>query len=368
MLNDQPRILIVNPYGIGDCLFTTPLIRTLKEIYPKSYIGILLGSRTEEIFTHNPHINIFFTYNKDHLRSLPLWGKLQYLVRLLLKIKYQHFDIFIDLSNNDEYAFFAKFLWQIPKRIGFNYKNRGQFLNYKIKISKGFRDQHVSDYYNSLLKFLDIDISQIQRKLDFYIDPKTKDWANSLLKSYHLKSHDMIICILPGGGASWGNTATFRYWPATYYGQLANALIERFQAKIFIIGSSSEKKLAQEVIDSMKYPAINLCGQTSIHQLGRLMTLSHLIIGTESGPLHLATALDCPSLVIYGPVDETVYGPYSPATLQTIAFHTLSCRPCYKNFKMPPCNNRLCLSELTPFRLFSKACTILEQRLNQLHA
>lgn len=367
-LSNTPKILIVNPYGIGDSLFSTPLIRTLHETYPKATLGILLGSRTEDIFSHNPHIHAIFTYKKDYLRSLSLLKRMQYIAGLLLQIKKQKFDILIDLSNTDEYAFFAKFFWHIPIRIGFNYKKRGQFLNYKIKIPQGFSRKHVSDYYNSLLAFLDIDFSKVERKLDFYIDPKSETWLNSFTQEYHIRPSDILICILPGGGASWGNFANVRYWPSAYYGQLANRLIEQYKAKIFIIGSLPEKELAEEVIRSIKYPVHNLCGETSLHELAQLMSKSHLVIGTESGPLHLTTALDCPSVVIYGPVSEVEYGPYSMTCRQKAAYLSLPCHPCYRNFRMSPCTYRLCLSELTPSALFSQACEILEKQLNKKDA
>ncbi|MBI3017549.1 MAG: glycosyltransferase family 9 protein [Deltaproteobacteria bacterium] len=155
-----------------------------------------------------------------------------------------------------------------------------------------------------------------------------------------------MICILPGGGASWGAQATYRYWPTSHFAKLADRLIEQYKANIFIIGSFSEKKLCKEVTEYMKYPGIDLSGQTTLHQLGALMKQCHLVIGSESGPLHLATALNCPTLPIYGPVDENVYGPHIEKTLQRSFYSFIACRPCYKNFSMPQCHNRICLAEL----------------------
>src|SRR3989338_11404043 len=174
-----PRILVVNPYGIGDVLFCTPLIRTLRKTYPKAFITVLLGSRTEAILEFNPHINALFTYNKDHYRALPFLQKIHYLSKLLFTLRCQNFDICFDLSNNDEYGFLAKFIWRIPIRIGFNYKNRGRFLTHKIKLKNGFSGKHVAEHYNALLQFLDIDLSKIakiEKKLDFYIDSTQKEW------------------------------------------------------------------------------------------------------------------------------------------------------------------------------------------------
>ena len=340
------RILIVNPYGIGDVLFSTPLIRTLREKYPKATMAVLLGSRTEDILEFNPNIDAIFTYNKDHYRGLPFLQKIRYLSKLLFTIRKKNFDVCFDLSNNDEYGFLAKFIWGIPVRIGFNYKNRGRFLTHKIKLKNGFSKKHVVEHYNALLKFLKIDIAKIRKKLDFYVDPSQKEWLQKLWAHYHIKENDKVICILPGGGASWGEQASYRYWPPSHFGKLADNLIEKQGAKIFLIGSSSEKKLCKEVIEHMKYSAIDLSGQTTLHQLGTLMAHCSLVIGSESGPLHLATALNCTTLPIYGPVDENVYGPHTENESQTSLYHSVPCRPCYKNFSMPQCQNKICLEEL----------------------
>lgn len=358
-LNPSPKILVVNPYGIGDSLFITPLSRGLRMKWPNAHLALLLGSRTEIIFKHNPNINHTYTYRKDYLKSLPLWRSLHEKSLLFYKIRKQKFDVLIDVSNTDEYGFLAKFLWKIPIRIGLQYKKRGRFLTHAIHIRSGFTEKHVADYYTDLLSFLDIEPKSVSRKLDFYSTPKELEWLDTVFQSHRITSSDIVISILPGGGASWGNEAQYRYWPTSYYAKLADLLIQKWNAKIFLIGSQLEEKLCQQVQTQMKSSAISLAGQTTLPQLASLMDHSNLTIGTESGPLHLAAALDCKALVIYGPVDELVYGPYSDSLRQLKIFNPLPCRPCYRNFRVPPCQNRLCLLELTPEQIFEKAAQLL---------
>lgn len=255
----------------------------------------------------------------------------------------------------------AKFLWSIPIRIGLKYKKRGRFLTHKLNIPSGFSDKHVADYYTELLKFLNIDPTSISRKLDFHGGIRELEWLDHIFKSHAISPTDIVISILPGGGASWGGNAQYRYWPTSHYAQLADLLIQRFNAKIILIGSQSEEKLCRDVKDQMRSNAILLAGQTTLLELAHLMQHSNLTIGTESGPLHLATAVDCKALVIYGPVNESVYGPYSDSLKQIKIFNPLPCRPCYKNFRVPACQNRLCLEELTPEFIFGKAVQLLEK-------
>ena len=100
--------------------------------------------------------------------------------------------------------------------------------------------------------------------------------------------------------------------------------------------------------------------ETTLQQLAHLMKKSSLIIGIDSGPLHLAVALDCTCISIYGPVSEMSYGPYSTSRRQIPVYHqNTPCHPCYKNFRMPNCENKLCLQELTPSIVFNKISMLL---------
>ena len=101
------RILIVNPFGIGDVLFTTPLVRAVRNAFPNSVIGYLCNRRTEPILTTNPHVNEVFVYEKDELQRE--WRRsrrhgLRYLTSLLVRIRQARFDWVLDLSLGERYG------------------------------------------------------------------------------------------------------------------------------------------------------------------------------------------------------------------------------------------------------------------------
>ncbi|MCX5715741.1 MAG: hypothetical protein NTV07_02555 [Candidatus Omnitrophica bacterium] len=64
------RILIINPFGIGDVLFTTPLIANLKETLPDCYIGFVSNLKAKDIVLKNPNVDKVFVYEKDRFRKL----------------------------------------------------------------------------------------------------------------------------------------------------------------------------------------------------------------------------------------------------------------------------------------------------------
>ncbi|GAG34740.1 unnamed protein product, partial [marine sediment metagenome] len=124
------RILIVNPFGIGDVLFSTPMISNLKIAHPESYIGYICNIRAKEALYNNPQINEIFVFEKDEYRNLWRQSKFKCIKKFItfyIKIKKKNFDLAIDLSLGHQYSLF---LWLIGvrKRIGYNYRNRGRFL------------------------------------------------------------------------------------------------------------------------------------------------------------------------------------------------------------------------------------------------
>ncbi len=360
-LKNIKKILLVNPYGIGDSLFITPLIRTLKKVYPDTLLDILIGSRTKEVFHLNPNVNHIFEYNKDYFRSLPLAKRELSYIKLHKNLKKQNFDLMLDFSNTDEYAFWAKFFWKIPIRIGFQYRNRGRFLNYRVpkKLSNPFENERpVPEHYYELLKFLEIDSKHFEKRLYFYPDPKESLWLKSLFQQYSISEKELIILVVPGGGASWGVNAHYKQWPPEHFSNLISKLISHLNARIFFVGGKEDQPLSSTLCNPFK-SSIDLCGKTNLHQLAALMKSSHLVIGNESGPLHLATALDCKAILLYGPVSQKMYGPYSETNNQIPLYHQTPCRPCYQNYRSPLCENRICLSELT-------ADVVYQQVLNAL--
>ncbi|MBI4040459.1 MAG: hypothetical protein HY390_01185, partial [Deltaproteobacteria bacterium] len=85
--NNSLNILIVNPYGIGDVLFSTPLIHTVKSMYPKAHVTYLIGSRTFEILKNNPNIDEILIYQRDYFKSLSFFQKGIYLKNILAPLR-----------------------------------------------------------------------------------------------------------------------------------------------------------------------------------------------------------------------------------------------------------------------------------------
>jgi ADP-heptose:LPS heptosyltransferase len=89
------------------------------------------------------------------------------------------------------------------------------------------------------------------------------------------------------------------------------------------------------------------------------MKRCQFLVMNDGGAMHIAAALNVPTVVVFGPVDEKIYGPF-PVDQQIIASAPIACRPCYRNFRMSDCQHVNCLKTLSVEDVF---CKILDQGL-----
>jgi len=337
------RILIVNPFGIGDVLFTTPLIANLKEAMPDCYIGYVCNARAKDILLNNPKVDKIFIYEKDKFRKLWKASKIlafRKFIKFLSSIKKKKFDIVFDLSLGQEYGFFLRFIG-IKKRIGYNYKNRGVFLTDKINIS-GYDEKHIVEYYLGLLRL--IGIEPRQKNLEFPLGQKEIEWAREYLYENDVNEEAILVGIIPGGGASWGMDAYKKQWPQHRFAGLANQIADRHKAKIIIFGDANETALCNQTASLIKDMPVMACGRTTLSKLAALVARCDLIVSNDGGPLHIAVSQGVKTISIFGPVDPRVYGPYPQGADNLVIKKELACQPCYEKFKLKECVHMDCLN------------------------
>jgi len=354
-----PRFLLVNPFGIGDVLFTTPVIRAIKARYPDSFIGYWSNARVKPILESNPQINRVFALSRGDLKKIyeesffkGAWSA----IKLAREIKKERFDICLDFSLDHRYSLFAKIMG-IGRRIGFNYKGRGRFLTSRLD-TEGYHNKHVAEYYLELLKFLDIPVSN--RGMFLAVPLESESRARNLLTAAGIEEKDLVIGIAPGAGGSWGKDAAYKHWPALKFAQLANKLIDEFGAKVVILGDEPERKIAEVMVHAMRNKPVDLTGKTGLDVLPGIIKNCNLLITNDGGPMHMAVALGVRSVSIFGPVSEMVYGPHPGKWTHIVLKWDMACRPCYKNFRLPVCDkDKECLRQISVEAVFEAAKRLL---------
>lgn len=346
------KFLLMNPFGIGDVLFTTPVIRAIKDNFPDCAISYWCNSRVKDLFIHDPKINKIFAVSRGDIKKIACESKLEAVttvLKLLADLKKEKFDALVDFSLDYRYSLMALIIG-IKQRIGLDYKKRGAFLTQKVTID-GYSEKHMAEHYFKLAELLGI--KGKPKKLELHVSEKHKIQSNILLTQAGVKQQELLIGIAPGAGASWGEKAGLKHWPAMKYAQIADKIIDKFNAKVLILGDNFEKPVTDIVTTAMKHKAIDLTGKTSLGEMIGLIHNLKLLITNDGGPLHLAAALGVKTVSIFGPVDEKVYGPYPASEMHRVIKKDIACRPCYKEFRMNLCqNNKQCIDSIEVQEVF----------------
>jgi lipopolysaccharide heptosyltransferase II len=356
------KILIFNPFGIGDVLFTTPMIRNLKTALKNTSISYICNRRVYPLLANNTYLDKVLVFEKDEWRAAARASKLKFLKKLfsfLNEIKKEKFDVVFDLSLNAQYGFFFM-LAGIKMRIGHDFKKRGKFLTHKLPLPDGYSLKHVARHYLELLGFMDI--RPIEYAFDLFTDAQTLEKAGEIVRSHAFSENGLVVGVCPGSGDSWRQTAYFKRWPQSYFLELCRMLQKELRAKIILFGSADENPLCEYIAGGLNSPALNLCGQLDLKEFTNFVSLCELLITNDGGPFHIAQALGKKTVVFFGPVDERVYGAYPDAGSVTVLTSSISCRPCYKRFKFPACTlDKKCLRDIPVEKVFLIVKNILKE-------
>lgn len=340
-LNTSKKFLIINIFGVGDVLFTTPMIRNIKLNDPAAVIGYVSNNRTAELLQNHPDVNRVYIYEKDDLTALWRTSKIKFfkaVLDLVHAIKKDDYDIAFDVSLN-KYVGLLTFLAGVKIRIGFDYKGRGLWLTQKVKLF-GYERKHVIEFYLELLEKIGIRVQE--RVMSLSVRSEDKKWAEDFLRTNNVGAGEKLVALIPGGGASWGTAAGYKRWSAENYAKLADKVIEKNHAKIILISDAHEAALAHEAASKMAAIPVKAIGVATLGQFVALVSKCRLALVNDGGPLHVAVAVGVKTVSIFGPVDEIVYGPY-PKKNHEVVIARIPCRPCYRRFRVANCTHRKCL-------------------------
>ncbi len=165
-----------------------------------------------------------------------------------------------------------------------------------------------------------------------------------------------LLAPLAGQGAPLigihaGARASARRWPAESFAAVADALARDHGAQIVLTGAPDEAEIVAAVAQTMRTPALDLAGKTSLGGLAALLTRLDLFIGNDTGTAHVAQAVGGPSVTIFGPADPQRWAPLD-AERHMIVRRPVVCSPC--GYRDCPIDHR-CLRLISPAMVLAAA-------------
>jgi len=290
------RILVRSTNWIGDAIMTTPAVRAIADNFPQAHITLLAKPWVVPVFEYSPHIDQFMIYD-EATKYKGLSGKFQ----LINDIRDQQFDIAFLLQNAIEAAILV-FGAGVPNRVGYNTDARGLLLNYSIDCTKEIKKIHQTRYYVHMLEKAGLANSGFD--LELHVGLSDKKYAWKFLNRQDKGSDIKWIGINPS--ATYGNA---KQWFPERFAQLADRICDNYSAGILIFGGPKDRDLGEEVRQTMRHPAINLSGETSLGQAIAFIQQCNAFVTNDSGLMHIACALKTPLVAIFGSTNPVTTGP-----------------------------------------------------------
>ncbi len=314
------RILLLRPDHIGDLLFATPAIRALRHSMPDAFIACMVGPWAAEIVKNNPHLDRVLTCPFPGFTRLPKKHLLQpYLEmwRYARAFRADRFDTAVVLRFDHWWGAMLCHWAGVPQRIGYGVPNVAPFLTQAVPYTSG---RHEVQQNMSLTEVVADGHVEEPGPLEFEPSPEAVHYADTLLaQSGPFKGY---LCLHPGSGAA------VKLWRPEAFAQVGDTLAQRYGLQVIITGSADEARLVESIVEFMKTCPMTMVGQTSLGQLAAIMGRCELVIGVDSGPMHLAVSQGAPTIHLFGPVDHRTFGPWGNPQRHLVLVSEKDCVPC----------------------------------------
>ena len=352
------KILIRGTNWIGDAVMTLPAIRAVRQTLPDAHITLLVKPWVSGIFKGNPDIDEIMLYSDEYKGIV---GKL----KLSWMIRRKKFETAILFQNAFDAALIT-WLARIPERIGYLKDMRGRLLTNAVPVDKYTEGRHQIYYYLDLVKSIGIKTEDTHPHI--YISDMEREDARSILNlspvtrlprsdvypplaapkaTRAIRGHTSpLIGINPG--ATYGSA---KRWPAKNFACLIDIITSELNGRVVLFGGRSEIAMANEIIQETQNPSpvLNVAGKTDLRELAALISECSAFITNDSGPMHMAYALNVPTVAIFGSTDSTATGPVGEG--HKVITKNIPCSPCLK--RECPEGHLRCMTGITPDEVLS---------------
>jgi heptosyltransferase-2 len=335
------KILVRGTNWLGDAVMTTPALIRLREKFPGDHITLLCPDKLRDLWTLHPAVDNVIPFGANE--GLPAIAK---------KLRAEKFDLALVLPNSPRSAL-EVFLAGIPQRVGGARPWRNCFLTQAVapRADAAKMRKRSSAEINSLIAGPALraprPAPQAHQTYEYlHLAAALGASAEPLPPCLVITSAEVEAAIRKFGlletvrdarpvfglnpGAEYGPA---KRWPVEKFIAAARDIQQRTGCEWLIFGSQADAGLAGRIQSEIRNPKSeirNLAGQTSLRELMALLKLCRVLLTNDTGPMHVAAALETPVVVPFGSTSPELTGPGLPGDprhrlLQSDA----PCSPCF---------------------------------------
>ncbi|EEG10240.1 putative lipopolysaccharide heptosyltransferase III [Pseudogulbenkiania ferrooxidans] len=314
------RVLVIKLRHHGDVLLTSPVFSVLKQHAPHAELDALVYHDTRDMITQHPAVSRVFTIDRQW-KKLGMFGQLKAELALLARLRGRHYDLVVHLTEHKRGAWLTRLLkprWAVARSGNYG-KLFAKSFSHRYPVVAGNR-RHTVELHLDALRRIGIQPGPDERALTLVPGANAEAVAGARLTALGLEPQRYIL-IHPT--SRW----LFKTWPVQHMASLIDALTARGEQVLLTAAPDpAELAMLEQIQQKLARPVASLAGQLTLKELAAVIDQARLFVGMDSVPMHMAAALQTPTVALFGPSGDIEWGPWKVP--HRVLTEPLSCRPC----------------------------------------
>lgn len=327
------NILIVKLSAIGDVIHALPAAHVLKQCDPHVRITWIVERAAYDLLAHNSDIDEIILFDKSKFKTLS--GLLHNAPDFTRILRSHQFDLVLDLQGLFKSAAVA-WLSGAQKRLGYcNMRELSSLVS--TPVCGEHQQGHVVDRYLDVVRALGCAVENVVFPIN--ITEQEAAQTEVIAAQAGLDISKPYVVLAPG--TNW----VTKCWPTAHYAALADLLQAEAIVPV-ITGGPGDAPLLEAISYKLNIAPIDIVGKTTLKQLAYILKHAQAFVGGDTGPMHLAVAVGCPVVTMFGPTDPARNGPYHGNNI--VLQPERNCIYCWKK----SCGEN-CLASISPQTVFA---------------
>jgi len=349
-MQEVKNILVVKLSSIGDVVHSLPFLEVVKEKFPHARIDWLIEEESFQILNGHAAVDRVIVSRRKawqkKVKKVSEWlPVLREAAQFLKELREYEYDLVVDLQGLFKSGILVG-LSRGKRKIGMaGAREGGGFFLNEPPVPVDY-DQHAVDRYMEMARYLGCRHSSWNGGIPV-LEADIR-MVKALLNSNGLEKTP-FVAVNPM--ARWKT----KLWKPESFAVLADRLCDELSCRIIFTGSGQDREVIKDISDMMKEKPLNLAGRTSLKELACLYAACSVLVTTDTGPMHIAAAMGCRAVALFGPTDPRRTGPYGDC--HEVIRADVECSPCFKK----KCDHMSCMKQITVERCFEAVKKILLQ-------
>jgi len=338
------RILVMRYRFIGDTILTVPFLRNLRASYPSEVIDVLVGPESGSVLSGCPYVNELIPFDTTRFHKYDRGkGRPRNFMAYAVDLRKRSYDLVFVLKRSWSSGLLS-WLTAAPFRVGYDTEGRRFFLTHPVAWDQ---TKHEVDSTLDVLRSAKVPV--LDNYLEAWVSSAEREQISRMVPELASKGKHVLI----HAAAAHPD----KMYPLKHWGAVVSRLKEEFDLLPFFSGAPADRVLYEELQNVSGVPGVNLAGQLTLRQSLALYEQMDLAVCVDSGPAHMAAAVDTPTIALFGPTEPNRWRPWG-------ANHSVVCdpesgsRPC--DFHKE-CKVDRCLAKLSPQSVISECIGVLSK-------